>query len=607
MEKFDFSGWATKNDLKCSDGRIIRHNAFKSNDGKIVPLVWNHIHNDPDYILGHALLENRDEGVIAHCSLNESPKAESVRYAIKHGDVASLSIYANQLQQNGSDVIHGLIREVSVVLAGANPGAMIENIYFAHSDEVADDEAIIYTGLPLVLEHSLKEKEDKDVAEDTKKKYDDEDLDEEEYEDDEDEDEEDSDDEEYEDDEDEDEEDEKKPIKHSDDEDDDEDGETIGDVLETLNEKQKNVVATIIGMAIQEAKKGEDEDMKHNVFDNEYSADDVLMHAEFTDEVIHDAARFGSMKESFIQHAAEYGIENIDWLQPEFKNINGDGAPGFLSIKPDDWVKVVMDGVHHTPFAKIKMMYADIREDEARAKGYIKGKYKKEEVFGLLKRQVSPTTVYKKQKFDREDVIDITDFDLISWVKGEMRTKLDEELARAFIYGDGRSALSEDKINEANIIPVWKDEDLFCIKYTVTPETGESDAHALINAAVKSQDTYEGSGNLVLFIKNTQVTDCLLLEDTQGHRMYKDINELALAMSVSRIVKVPASIVPTGVLGVMVDLKDYNVGADKGGSINMFEDFDIDYNQQKYLIETRCSACLIKPYSAIVLKAASNG
>ena len=594
MEKFDFSGWATKNDLKCSDGRIIRHNAFKSNDGKIVPLCWNHIHNDPEYILGHALLENREEGVIAHCSLNDSPKAESVKYAIKHGDVASLSIYANQLKQNGSDVIHGLIREVSVVLAGANPGAMIENIYLAHSDEVLDDEAIIYTGLPLnELEHSFKE-EDEEMG-----KEHDEELDEE-YEDQEDEEL----DEEYEDQEDEDEEyEDDEEMEHS-----DESGETIGDVLDTLTDKQRDVVAAIIGMAIEDAKKEGEDDMKHNAFDNEYSAaDDELMHAEFTQAVINDARRCGSIKESFMQHSADYGIENIDWLQPEFKNINGDGAPGFISIKPDEWVNIVMSGVHHTPFSKIKMMYADIREDEARAKGYIKGKYKKEEVFGLLRRQVTPTTVYKKQKFDRDDVVDITDFDLISWVKGEMRTKLDEELARADILCDGRSALDEDKIKEANIIPVWKDEDLFCIKYTVTPEQGESDAHALINASVRSQNDYQGSGNITAFMKLSQITDMLLMEDKDGHRLYKDKNELALAMNVNKIVPVPAVIVPTGVLAVLVDLKDYNVGADRGGAINMFDDFDIDYNQMKYLIETRCSACLVKPFSAIVLKSASNG
>ena len=599
--KYDFSGWATRNDLRCSDGRVIRAGAFKGNDGKKVPLIWNHDHSTPEMVIGHAMLENRDDGVFAYCSLNDSEKGKATKEAVKHGDVVSLSIYANQLKQAGSDVIHGMIREVSVVLAGANPGAMIENVYLAHSDQLLDDEGYIFTGMPLELEHSLKDEDEEDEKmekEDTKKKVSDEDeeIDDEE-------------DEEIDDEEDEDEDDEK--IKHSDDsdeEDEEDDGRTVGDVIDTFNDEQRDVVAALIGMAIEDAKneKGEN-DMKHNVFDNEYSADDVLMHAEFEAKVIKDAARFGTMRESFIQHADDYGIRNIDWLQPEFKNINGDGAPGFLNTKPDGWISVVMNGVHHTPFAKIKMMYADIREDEARAKGYIKGKYKKEEVFGLLKRQVGPTTVYKKQKFDRDDVVDITDFDLISWVKGEMRMKLDEELARAYIFGDGRSALDEDKINETNIIPVWKDEDLFCIKYTVTPEQGESRSHAIINAAVKSQDTYEGSGNLTAFMKNTDITDMLLLEDKDGHRLYKDMRELELAMSVDKIVKVPASIVPQGVIAVILDLKDYNVGADKGGAINMFDDFNIDYNQMKYLIETRCSACLIKPYSAIVLKEQTNG
>ena len=342
--------------------------------------------------------------------------------------------------------------------------------------------------------------------------------------------------------------------------------------------------------------------MKLNVFDTENEQDNVLAHSEFQGEVIGDAKRFGTMKESFLAHAAEYGIDNIDWLMPEYKNIDGNGAPSFIKRQPDGWVDTVMNGVHHTPFARIKMMFADLREEDARAKGYFKGKLKKEEVFGLLKRTVDPTTVYKKQKFDRDDVTDITDFDVIAWVKGEMRMMLDEELARAYIYGDGRSALSEDKINEANIIPVWTDADLYCIKKVVTPAEGESTRHAIINAAVKAQDDYEGSGNITAFMKASDVSDMLLLEDTQGHRMYKDMSDLALAMGVDKIVKVPASIVPATVYAVMLDLRDYNVGADKGGAINMFDDFDIDYNQQKYLIETRCSGCLTKPFSAIVLK-----
>ena len=594
MEKYDFSGWATRNDLKCSDGRIIRANAFKGNDGKVVPLVYNHDHNDPENILGHALLENRAEGVYAYCSFNDSPRAQHVKATVQHGDICSLSIYANQLKQMGSDVIHGAIREVSLVLAGANPGAFIDNPCFAHSDDPVEDEATIYTGLPLELMHS-----DEEYDED---EYEDDD----EYEDNEVEDDYDNEDEEYEEYEGSDD----NVIEHADSDEEDEDGETFEDVLNTLNPKQMAVVTAVIGKAIADAKNNDseegEEEMKHNVFDTEYN-DDTLMHSEFMATVINDAKSCGSMAESFIKHSAEYGIENIDWLQPEYKNINGDGAPGFIKRNPDDWVQVVMNGVHHTPYAKVKMMFADLREDEARAKGYIKGNLKKEEVFGLLKRQIGPTTIYKKQKFDRDDIVDITDFDVISWVKGEMRMMLDEEIARAIVFGDGRTALAEDKINEASIIPIWKDADLYNIKYTVDPAEGESLAHAIINAAVKAQDDYEGSGNLTAFLKNGTVSTMLLEEDKDGHRMYKDMRELALAMGVDKIVKVPASIVPADIHGVIVDLKDYNIGADKGGAINMFDDFDIDYNQMKYLIETRCSGALTKPFSAITLKVKSQG
>lgn len=594
MEKYDFSGWATRNDLECSDGRVIRADAFKGNDGKVVPLVYNHDHNDPENVLGHALLENRAEGVYAYCSFNDSPRAQHVKSVVQHGDISSLSIYANQLKQMGNNVIHGAIREVSLVLAGANPGAFIDNPCLAHSDEIVDDEATIYTGLPLELSHSDADPEDVDDDKEDEYEEDGEGENEEV------------------------EETEEEVIEHSDtkevveeESEEDEDDETFGDVLDTLTPKQMAVVTTIIGKAIEDATNNNDseegeEEMKHNVFDTEYN-DDTLMHSEFMAAVINDAKSCGSMAESFLKHSADYGIENIDWLQPEYKNINGDGAPGFIKRNPDDWVNVVMNGVHHTPYAKVKMMFADLREDEARAKGYLKGNLKKEEVFGLLKRQIGPTTIYKKQKFDRDDIVDITDFDVISWVKGEMRMMLDEEIARAIVFGDGRTALSEDKINESSIIPIWKDADLYCIKYTVDPGEDESLAHAIINAAVKSQDDYEGSGNLTAFLKNGTVSTMLLEEDKDGHRMYKDMRELALAMGVDKIVKVPASIVPADIHGVIVDLKDYNIGADKGGAINMFDDFDIDYNQMKYLIETRCSGALTKPFSAIALKVKSQG
>lgn len=585
--KFDFSGWATKNGLKCSDGRTIRQNAFKHNDGQTVPLVWNHQHNDASNVLGHALLENREEGVYAYCSFNDSEAGRNAKLLVQHGDVKALSIYANQLQQHGSDVIHGAIREVSLVLAGANPGAFIDNVVLAHSDEIIEDEAVIYTGLPLELFHS---------DEDEKEKEEDEEMSEEKEEDEEDAEADEDIDEESE-------EDKKKDIKHS-----DESAKTAKEIFETLSDEQKTVVYAAMAEVIDEANGSkdsdeEDEDMKHNVFDNEnYEQDDVMMH-DAMHTIISDAKRCGSLKESFLQHADEYGIKNIDWLFPDAKNVN-DGAPGFIKRNPDAWVDVVMSGVHHTPFSRIKMMFADLREDEARAKGYTKGKLKKEEVFGLLRRTVEPTTIYKKQKLDRDDIIDITDFDVVSWLKGEMRMMLDEEIARAILFGDGRSTMSDDKISETNIIPIAKDAAL----YTIVQELPASyTAKDVITAAVKGQDTYEGSGNTVMFIANTNVTDMLLIEDTNQRRIYNTVNDLALACSVGKIVKVPASIIPEGIVALIVDLKDYNVGADKGGAINMFDDFDIDYNQQKYLIETRCSGALVKPYSAVVIKESAAG
>ena len=570
--KYDFSGWATKNGLKCSDGRVIMRDAFIDNNGQTVPLVWNHQHNETSNVLGHALLENRNEGVYAYCSFNDSEAGKNAKLLVQHGDVKSLSIYANQLKQRGSEVIHGAIREVSLVLAGANPGALIDNIAMAHSDgdvEFLDDEAVIYTGLSLELSHSDEEETVEEDVTDEKEK----DME----------------------------------LTHAEEPQEKEgSGKTVKEVFDSLSEEQKTVVYAMIGQAIEDAKKGGSEDneegeenMKHNVFDNDEMENDVLIH-DGLQTIIDDGKRYGSLKESYLAHAAEYGIDNIDWLFPEAKNINGDGAPAFIKRNPDAWVSVVMNGVHHTPFSRIKMMFADLREDDARAKGYAqKGKLKKEEVFGLLKRSVEPTTIYKKQKLDRDDVIDITDFDVVSWLKGEMRLMLDEEIARAILFGDGRAASSEDKIRETNIIPAYNDAALYTITADINPASGESLGHAIINGIVKAQDNYEGSGNLTFFVKNSLVSDMLLLEDTQGHRMYKDMGDLALAMSVSKIVKVPDSVVPSGVYGVVLDLNDYNVGADKGGAVNMFDDFDIDYNQMKYLIETRCSGALTKPFSAI--------
>ena len=573
MERFDFSGWATRNNLKCSDGRTIRKDAFKDNNGQKVPLVWNHQHNEPFNILGHALLENREEGVYAYCAFNDTEAGQNAKRLVEHGDVSALSIYANQLKQHGGDVIHGSIREVSLVLAGANPGAFIDSI-ICHGEE-SEEEAIIYTGEDISLSHADNEeiKEEKPM-EDTKK------------------------------------------VENK------TDNKTVKDVFDTLTEEQKTVVYALIGQALESAGKTdddndeyddeEDNNMKHNVFDqDEMMQGNVLSHSDM-EEIFSDAKRTGSLKESFLAHAVgTYGIDAIDTLFPEPKSMNT--PPEF--IKRDmNWVAGVINGVHHTPFSRIKSMFANITEDEARAKGYIKGKLKKEEVFTLLKRTTTPTTIYKKQKLDRDDIIDITDFDVVAWIKSEMRMMLDEEIARAILVGDGRLTSDDDHINEANIRPIWKDDDLYTIKTKITvgaAATDDDKAKAVIKAAVKSRKNYKGSGNPVLYTTEDFLTNCLLLEDTQGYRLYKSEQDVATAMRVSRIVTVPVmeNLTRTDseskertLVGIIVNLNDYNVGADKGGAVNMFDDFDIDYNQQKYLMETRCSGALIKPYSAIALE-----
>ena len=575
MERFDFSGWATRNDLKCSDGRTIRKDAFKDNNGQKVPLVWNHQHNDPLNILGHALLENRQEGVYAYCTFNETEAGQNAKLLVEHGDVSALSIYANQLKQRGSDVIHGAIREVSLVLAGANPGAFIDSV-ICHGEE-SEEEAIIYTGEDISLFHAecdKKEetKEEKPVENEKKTT-----------------------------------EDEKKTTESE---------ETVGEVLDTLNEKQKTAVFALIAQALENADNSNDDDeeekeMKHNVFDQDKTTkENVLSHSDI-ESILSDAKRSGSLKESFLAHTATYGIDQIDTLFPEPKSMNT--PPEF--IKRDmDWVAGVINGVHHTPFSRIKSMFANITEDEARAKGYIKGNLKKEEVFTLLKRTTTPTTIYKKQKLDRDDILDITDFDVVAWIKGEMRMMLDEEIARAILVGDGRLTSDDDHIPEQNIRPVWKDDDLYTIKTKITVSTTATDddkAKAMIKAAVKSRKNYKGSGNPVLYTTEDFLTNCLLLEDTQGYRLYKSEQDVATAMRVIKIVTVPVmeGLTRTDsesktrtLMGIIVNLKDYNVGADKGGAVNMFDDFDIDYNQQKYLMETRCSGALIKPYSAIALE-----
>lgn len=564
MERnYDFSGWATRNDLKCSDGRTIRHNAFKDCDGEEVPLVWNHSHGEPENVLGKALLHNCDEGVYCYGTFNDTSSGQVAKVLVQHGDIKSLSIYANQLKQIASDVVHGTIREVSLVHAGANPGAYIDTV-IAHSDD-ADEEAIIYTGEPLSLCHADEEPEDKksiDTAPAEQKK--------------------------------ETEGDDKMAEER-----------TVQDVLDSMTEEQRNVCYALVGQALEEAGAGneeDNEDMKHNIFENE-TDNDVLMH-DAMNEIMADGKRFGSLKESFLEHAAEYGIENIEYLQPDDHDIYD--KPQWINNQPTGWVSKVIAGVHNTPFAKVRMMFADITEDEARAKGYIKGKLKKEEVFKLLKRSVSPTTIYKKQKFDRDDLVD-ADFDVVPWIRAEMELKLDEEKARAYIFGDGRSSSDDDKINEANIIPVISDSDLYTIKVEVEPESGEALEHALISAAVLAQDDYQGSGNTTGLFEAKQVSRMLLMEDKFGHRLYKDVKELASAMGIGEIVKVPAGVCPEGFYGVILDLKDYNVGMKNAGKKTMFDDFDIDYNQQKYLIETRQSGALTRPYSAIYLKKKAQG
>ena len=579
MEKYDFSGWCTRTNLKCSDGRTILKDAFKGNDGQTVPLVWNHQHNDPFNVLGHALLKNCEDGVYSYCKFNDTESGQAAKQLVEHGDVTALSIYANQLKQQGGNVLHGAIREVSLVLAGANPGAYIDSI-ISHGEE-SDEEAIIYTGEDITLSHA----EDENSEEGESLKHADENKGETNNM----------------------EEETKKPQNQ-------EDEETVEDVWNTLSEKQKTVVYAIIGQAL-EGDDGEDENnqqgedqMKQNVFDKD-DQNNSLSH-DAMDTIIGDAKRYGSMKESFLAHAEEYGIENIDYLFPEAKAESP--VPGFIK-RDTGWVSKVMAGVTHSPFSRIKSLFADITEDDARAKGYIKGNLKKEEVFSLLKRSTTPTTIYKKQKMDRDDVVDITDFDVVAFLKSEMRLMLDEEIARAILVGDGRLSSSDDKINEQNIRPIWKDDDLYTIKQTVNVANGASDsdkAKEFIKSVIKSRKNYKGSGEPTLYTTEDVLTDCLLLEDTTGRVIYDSVEKLRNTLRVKEIVTVPvmeglsrmSGSDNLDLMGIIVNLKDYKVGADKGGAINMFDDFDIDYNQQKYLIETRCSGALVKPYSAIALE-----
>lgn len=628
-KSYDCSGWATKANMLCSDGRTIRKNAFEECDGKTVPVVWNHEHNDPNAVLGHAVLENRDDGVYAYISFNNTEAGQNAKTLVQHKDIDRLSIWANKLKQMGGDVIHGVIREVSLVLAGANPGAVIDSV-MAHGDG-SEEEAIIRCGEYIDFDDELTHsdegkkgetevgtdnKEQKPAAKNNDEKTvadvfntlteeqktvvyamigqaleeagvntDDED---------------------------------KKEVKHaaSDDSGADSD-ETVADVFNTLTEKQKTVVYAMIGQALEDAgvdtddvehsEEGETDFMKCNVFDKETNTQDqeILTHSEFQ-EIIGEARRRGSLKDAFLEH----GITDIDTLFPDAQTI--DKTPGFIQ-RDNGWVAGVMAAVHKTPFSRVKSIFADITEDEARAKGYIKGKQKKDEVFKMLKRVTTPVTVYKKQSLDRDDMLDITDFDMIPWLKGEMRMMLNEELARAFLFGDGRSTSAEDKINEQNIRPVWTDDDVYTVKSEIAitkATTAEEKAQAFIKACIKSRKAYKGSGNPTMYMSEDMLTDCLLLEDKNGQVIYDTVEKLATRLRVNKIVPVPVMEGLSRIkganthflAGLYVNLTDYNVGTDRGGDVTMFDDFDIDFNKQKYLIETRCSGAMCKPYGAVAIE-----
>ena len=574
-EKPDFAGWATVYDVKCGDGRTLKRGAFKGSNGTKVPIVYNHDHQNLDAVLGHAYLEEKDQGIYAYGYLNDSYEGQKAKECVKHGDIASLSIYANKLKEKSGDVYHGVIREVSLVLASANPKSYIETV-LVHSDDMDEEEygAEMYFGEPIDTEVELQHSDDTKPKEEEKDK-------------------------------------EENSMAEAGKE------RTIQDVFNEFTDEQKQVVYAIVGQAVQKAREENNseggEEMKHNAFENEYDNYDdgmhVLSHSEIQD-MFSDAKTLGSLKASVLAHTDDYGIENIDYMFPEAKLNAGD--PQFIERK-DDWVSKVMSGVSKNPFSRIKSLFADITEDEARAKGYIKGHYKKEEVFTLLKRTTEPTTVYKKQKIDRQDVIDITDFDVVAMIKKEMRKMYDEECARAILVGDGRPTSSEDHIDETHIRPIWKDDGLFALKKEVAVAAGSSAAvvaKTFINSCIRARKDYRGSGNPTLFTTEDLVTECLLLEDGFQHKLYKNEAELATALRVKDIVTVPVMEglsreekgVTKNLLGIIVNLSDYKVGTDKGGELTMFDDFDIDFNQMKYLMEGRFSGALVKPFSAIVLE-----
>lgn len=581
---YDFSGYATKNDLTCGDGRIIRKDAFKDCDGKTVPLVWHHIHNDPMNVLGHADLENREDGVYAYCSFNDTPQGQNAKALVQHGDVTSMSIYANKLKQQGNNVLHGMIREVSLVLAGANPGALIDPLSIAHEDgslSELEDEAIIHTGLTFELAKDKPELDD--------------------------------------------------IISHADDEEDDVAGKekTVQDVIDSMTEEQKNVMYFMVGQALEDRDSADDDDdaehsdmeddMHRNVFDQTAEDTETLSH-DAMNEILAEAPRIGNLKDAFLEH----GIENLEILFPEARAI--ENTPTWIK-RETGWVSAWWGALKKTPFSRIKSRTANITEYEARARGYVKGNQKIEEFFSLAARTTTPTTVYKLQKLDRDDIIDIVDMDVVAWMKGEMRMMLEEELAVATLIGDGRPANDVSKINEQNIRPIYHDDDLYCIHKLVTIPTSATYvqiADALIEAALLSRKDYKGAGQPWFVTTNDVLTRMLLAKDEIGHRLYKTEAELATALRVSRILEVPVLEGATRVaqvpgetegstvnetrtlLGLIVNPNDYVVGADKGGAVTMFDDFNLDFNKYEYLIETRCSGALQDPYTAIALETTST-
>lgn len=572
---YDFSGYATKANTKCYDGLTIAPNAFADDNGRKVPVVWNHNHSGPEYVLGHALLQNRRDGVYAYVKMNDTPSGQTALEAVRSGDIDAMSIFANGLKKAGQTVMHGVIRELSLVLAGCNPGALIDEIVAHGADSDGEGgEAFIYTDGGLSLKHGLDPDDN--------------------------------------------------PLNEEDDEMAKEGGKTLEEVVDTMNDEQKEALYALVGMAKNDLDEDDDpeeddydeeddeddyddydeeDDMKHNVFDND-PEQGVLRHS--MDEInaaIADGKSCGSMKDAFIAH----GIEDVEWLFPEDHLLD---TPPRIIDNDQSWVSKVMSGVHHIPFSRVKSMAADLTEEDASAKGYIKGNFKKEQVFSLLKRSTTPTTVYKKQKMDRDDVADITGFDVIAWLKQEMRVKLNEELARAYLIGDGRLSSSDDKINEGNIRPIYNDDDLFTIKVQVETAAGDDTATKLdkmMTAVLKARKNYKGAGNPTFYTTEDILTDLRLMKDKIGHRLYKNDAEVAEALRVKEIVTVPQMENMKGVnggefVGLIVNLADYTVGADKGGAVNMFDDFDIDYNQQKYLIETRCSGAMTTPFGAMAIE-----